>query len=131
MIKRSVTIELLEFYQTFTKVIESVQSLVKGGYTVALDDFEFSEEWIPLLELVQIVKVDVLVYHGEKLERLIKQLKPFRVKLLAEKVENYAVYEHCKELGFVMFQGYFFCRPQNITGTAIPANKLVVMKLLS
>jgi len=129
--KKAVTIELLETIKPSPRVIACVQSLVKDGYTIALDDFEFGEEWIPLLKLVQIVKVDVLVYTGEKLEALIKQLEPFQVKLLAEKVENYAVYEHCKTLGFVMFQGYFFCRPQNITGTAIPANKLVVMKLLA
>lgn len=129
--KNSVTIELLESIKPSPKVINAVKSLVSDGYTIALDDFEFGPEWAPLLELAHIVKIDVLVYNGDRLEQLIEQLKPYRVRLLAEKVENYAVYEHCKDLGFVMFQGYFFCRPQNIVGTAIPANKLVVMKLLA
>lgn len=129
--KKAVTIELLESITPSPSVVTAVQKLVNSGYTVALDDFEFSEEWGQLLELAHIVKVDVLAIQGEKLEQQINTLKPYRVKLLAEKVENYAVYEHCKDLGFEMFQGYFFCRPQNITGTTIPANKLVVMKLLA
>jgi len=129
--KKAVTIELLESIKPSPEVISAVKALVVDGYTVALDDFEFSDEWVPLLELAHIVKVDVLAFQGDALETLIKKVKPYRVELLAEKVENYAVYEHCKGLGFSMFQGYFFCRPQNITGTTIPANKLVVMKLLA
>ncbi|PCJ45696.1 MAG: EAL domain-containing protein [Moraxellaceae bacterium] len=129
--KKSVTIELLESIIPSATVIDAVQSLVDDGYTIALDDFEFSEAWIPLLELAHIIKIDVLAYSGKKLEALIEKLAPYQITLLAEKVENYAVYEHCKSLGFLMFQGYFFCRPQIITGSTIPANKLAVMQLLS
>ena len=84
-----------------------------------------------MLQLADIVKIDVLLHHGTELEQLVRKLAPYDVQLLAEKVENYSVFDHCKSLGFHLFQGYFLCRPQNIKGDAIPSNKMVVMRFLA
>jgi len=70
-------------------------------------------------------------HQGDALEQLVRQLAPYPVKLLAEKVEEHHVFDHCKSLGFDYFQGYFLCRPQNIHGDTLPSNKIVVMRLLA
>ncbi|MGB1060850.1 MAG: EAL and HDOD domain-containing protein, partial [Ketobacter sp.] len=81
--------------------------------------------------MAQIVKIDVLAHTSSALAQLVQQLKPYQVKLLAEKVESHEVLEHCKALGFEYFQGYFLSRPQNVHGEPMPANKIVVMRLLA
>ena len=42
------------------KLIAAVDDLTRMGYEFALDDFRFSEEWAPLVELATIVKLDTL-----------------------------------------------------------------------
>ena len=59
----------------------------------------------------------------EELEEHVKKLSNGKRKLLAEKVETQEEFDHCKELGFDYYQGYFFSKP--------PANKLAIMKLLA
>lgn len=126
-----VTIEILETVEPDAEVVAAVQVLAKRGFVIALDDFVFAEKWHPLLQLTSIVKVDVLEHQGAALEQMVQRLSSYNVTLLAEKVETYGVFEHCKALGFKLFQGYFLCRPQNIKGDTLPSNKMVVMRFLA
>lgn len=128
---RHVTVEILEDVEPDQEVIEGVTALVNAGFTIALDDFEFDEKWTPLLQMAQIVKIDVLAHNAAELKQLVTQLKPYNVKLLAEKVEDYETQEHCESLGFEYFQGFFLSRPQNVHGAPMPSNKIVVMRLLA
>lgn len=128
---RFVTIEILESVEPDAEVIRSVKQLAAAGFTIALDDFVYDPKWHPLLQLADIVKVDMLQHQGHELEKLVRQLAHYPVKLLAEKVETYEVYEQCKALGFDYFQGYFLCRPQNIHAGTIPSNRMVMMRLLA
>ncbi|PIE41626.1 MAG: EAL domain-containing protein [Gammaproteobacteria bacterium] len=128
---KSIVIEILETVDADSDVISAVKRLKQQGYTIALDDFEYDESKRELIELADIIKVDVLAVQGEHLEQLVAILKPYNKVLLAEKVEDYQVYEQCQSLGFTLFQGYFLCRPQVFEGTVLPANKLVLMRLLA
>lgn len=126
-----VTIEILETVEPDKDVIKAVQQLAKQGFIIALDDFTFHPKWHLLLKLASIVKIDVLQHQGAELDMQVMALREYKVKLLAEKVETYEVFEHCKTLGFELFQGYFLCRPQNIQGDTLPSSKMVVMRLLA
>ena len=126
-----ITIEILESVEPDPEVVNMVRILAQRGFTIALDDFTFHPKWHPLLQLADVVKIDVLQHEGESLLQQLDYLKPYKVKLLAEKVETYEVLDSCKKLGFEYFQGYFLCRPQNIEGDTLPPNKLVVLQLLA
>ena len=128
---RFVTIEILESVEPDPDVVSAARELSRQGFTIALDDFQFDPKWHDLLQIADIVKVDVLQHKGEALEQLIQKLGQYPVKLLAEKVENYSMFDQCKSLGFDYFQGFFLCKPQNIHGDTIPSNKIVVMRLLA
>src|SRR5690606_6227860 len=59
------------------------------------------------------------------------KLKAYNVKLIAEKVETEDEFEFFHQLGFDLFQGYFFTRPQVIKNKSLPSSKLSVMELLA
>ncbi|MAR92254.1 MAG: HDOD domain-containing protein [Pseudomonadota bacterium] len=126
-----VTVEILEDVEPGPEVVKAVKALRAAGFTIALDDFEFAPKWVPLLRLAHIVKVDVLHKTPEQVAALVNKIAPFQLRLLAEKVEDYAMLEACKELGFELFQGFFLAKPQNLHGTPLPTNRIVVMRLLA
>jgi EAL and modified HD-GYP domain-containing signal transduction protein len=51
--------------------------------------------------------------------------------LLAEKVETREQFEHCKQLGFHFFQGYYFAKPVILTGKRAEPSTIALFKLLS
>lgn len=126
-----VTIQIQKSLNPDTEVVDAVRRLRERGFSIALECVSGMAEWDALLKLTHVVMVDVAALKGETLEKLVVYLKKFPVRLLAQKVENYTVFEHCAKLGFDIFQGGFLCRPQSVKGNAIASNKLVVMNLLA
>ena len=128
---QSVVIELLESIRTDEETEQACRSLVRRGYTVALDDFVYDETYDPLLKLARIVKVDVLDRPVAELRTVVEQLRPYRVRCLAERVENAEVHAQCAELGFELFQGYFYARPEIMSGREVPATQANIIRLLN
>lgn len=114
--KDRVVIEVLENVKINQATIDAVRELSAAGYLIALDDFIFSEEWLPLVELADIIKIDVRAMDPGETARLIESLKPYDVKLLAEKVETHDEYTQFRNLGCDYFQGYFFSKPNLVLG---------------
>jgi len=130
MFKEQCVFEILEDIEITDTVIESIQQMKAAGYKLALDDFIYGEDKIPLLELADYIKLEVNQATDDELRLQMKQLEPYQGKLIAEKVENDELLTRCQALGFQYFQGFFFCHPQIIQQKHIPANKLVVLRLL-
>lgn len=126
-----IVIEVLEDIQPEPEILESLQKFKKQGYTIALDDFKYHESLQPFVDLADIIKIDVLALTQDELIAHAAMLQSDKIKLLAEKVETQEMYNFCKELGFSYFQGYFLSRPKTVKGRKVPADKLVVMKLIS
>ena len=80
-----VVIELLETVPPDDEVVAACRDLVGRGFRIAMDDFVFGEEYLPLLELAHIVKLDVLAHSMEELHHTVEQLRPYGKILLAEK----------------------------------------------
>lgn len=126
-----VVLEILEDVEPTQEVIDSVQILKKRGFKVALDDFIYNEKFNPLLELVDIVKVDVTLENHADIKKSLSHYTPFNVKLLAEKIETYEEFEFFKDLGFEYFQGYFFAKPTIVQGKGLAPNKLALLQLVA
>jgi EAL and modified HD-GYP domain-containing signal transduction protein len=127
-----VVIEVLENVEIDDELIAGVRWLANQGYTIALDDFVYSDESIPLLKIANIVKLDVQALTEAELRDHVGSLRQFEhLKLLAEKIEITEEYQVCRELGFDFFQGYFFSRPKIIKRRRLPANQLALMQLLA
>lgn len=127
-----VVIEVLEDVEIDSELINGVVRLARQGYSIALDDFVYREEAIPLLKLAHIVKLDVQALSEDDLRHHVATLGQYEnLKLLAEKVEVIEEYEVCRELGFHYFQGYFFSRPRIIKRKRVPNNQMALVQLLA
>jgi EAL and modified HD-GYP domain-containing signal transduction protein len=129
--RQKLVIEVLEGQQVDASMLFSLKQLREQGYTIALDDFELSDETQDLIAYADIIKLDVLALSPEQLTQHVDYLKPFGVTLIAEKVETYEMFEQCKAMGFDLFQGYFLAKPRVISGRKISENKQSVLQLLS
>jgi len=129
--KNRIVVEILEDVDPTPEIISICQKLKEKGYTLALDDFVYNYKLEPLLELVNIVKIDIRLTPLNTLVRTLNQLKRYPAKLLAEKVETEHEFELANRMGFSFFQGYFFCRPEGIRIQEISSIKLNLIRLLA
>jgi EAL and modified HD-GYP domain-containing signal transduction protein len=125
-----VVLELLEDIEPTEDVIEGLRVLRQQGFVIALDDFTYTENHRPLLEIAHIIKLDVMGQEPQELELQVERLKESKVKLLAEKVETREEFQHCHSLGFEYFQGYFLCKPEVVKGSRIPTNRMTIIGLI-
>ncbi len=126
-----VVLEILETVVPTPEVVARCRQLREMGFSLAIDDLiRVDEAYQPLLELAEIIKVDVLGMESGQLEALVGQLRPFGKKLLAEKVESAEQVELCKDLGFELFQGYYFAKPAIIVGKKLNPSQLALLRLL-
>jgi EAL and modified HD-GYP domain-containing signal transduction protein len=126
-----VRLELLEDQLLDDELILALADLSAAGYRLALDDFEYSDAAEPLLELVDVVKLDVLALGRQGMEKHAALLQSHGVTLLAEKVETQDDYAFCVELGCELFQGYFFCRPELLRDRGIVASRLSLLEVIA
>lgn len=129
--KERIVIEVLENVTVDLRIIGNLRELSQQGYTIALDDFVLTPEWLPLLEFADIVKIDVMASSLDETRKLIEQLKPFKIKLLAEKVETHQEFELLKKWGCEFFQGFFFSKPNIVEGRRIGVNQTTALQLLA
>lgn len=129
--KGQAVFEILEDVPPSKDVVGALRKLHEQGRTIALDDFVFDDSKIPLLEIADIVKLEVLHQDPESIKRQMDLIAPYKVKFLAEKVETYEVFEWTKNLGFDFFQGYFFLQPQVNQEKVLPLNQMAIISLLS
>ncbi len=129
--KGRVVLELLENLSASEATLEAVRDLKKRGYIIALDDFVFAEGQEHLLEFADFVKVDVLGVDLKDVSPRLKKLRKSGIRLLAEKVETHEVHRQCLALGFELFQGYFFAKPDIVSGRVMPPNRMSLVQLLT
>lgn len=124
-------IEVLEDVEPDEAVIECCRKYSRDGYIIALDDFVFREEMRDLVELADIIKIDFMNTSIEEIDRYVQILPVDNIKLLAEKVETHEEFQAALDMGFELFQGYFFCKPEIVTSRDIPAASLSLLQLLA
>jgi EAL and modified HD-GYP domain-containing signal transduction protein len=111
-------------------VIAACRRLGARGYTLALDDFTWSEAYGPLVEPADVVKVDFLATRGAERSSLAQRLRRYGVTLLAEKVETREDFEEGLAAGYEWFQGFSFSRPNILVGHDVRAYKPHYLRIL-
>ncbi len=128
--KQQIVLELLETLEVNAGLIERCRDLKEKGFTLALDDHEYSPVYRDLYPLVDIVKVDLLQTPLERVAEMVGNIRPFPVRLLAEKVESREQFLACRDMHFDLFQGYFFARPSVLEKRNMDESGALLLKLL-
>ncbi len=130
---QKVVIEILEDASPNDKLLESVIGLKHRHYTIALDDFTMDSSWDRFLPYVDIIKFDWRLSSHEQIQEYINshadQME--HIKCLAEKIETKEEFEIAKQMGFKLFQGYFFSKPEVVKQKSLSANQVVVTQLFT
>jgi c-di-GMP-related signal transduction protein len=124
-----VVVEILESVEPTPAVLAACEQLKRSGFTIALDDFVPNEKSLPLLPYADIIKIDFRstneLTRAEILSQYCRKAIP-----LAEKVETRAEYKSALDMGFKLFQGYFFCEPVLLVNQQLPPSKLNYLRLM-
>ncbi len=123
-------LELLEMIELDDQVIERCRELKELGFRLALDDHQYNPAYQEIYQIVDIVKIDILQTDAALLPVIVRELRTFPLKILAEKVETVEQFEVCYNIGFDLFQGYFFERPVVLNRKRIDVSGLAMLTLL-
>ena len=124
-------IEVLEDVVPDAETLDALRHLKNLNYRIALDDFVYSEERVPMVELADFVKLDLQALGTVGFQEQFDLLRRFGVPIVAEKIESEAEFLWSRKLGCARFQGYYLRRPETLSGRRIPSNRLSVLSVLS
>jgi len=127
----AVVIEILEDAVVEPELRAICERMVGAGYRLALDDFEWGSSHESLLDLVEIVKVNVLHRSEAEVAAITEPLRGRGITLLAERVETPEVHGWCERLGFELFQGYYYSRPEMVTHRGMAVSPLAILHMIN
>ena len=123
-------VEVLEDVDPTEQVISACNEIAKAGYSLALDDFVFKNKMQPLIELADIIKIDFMLTPIDEIQKIVNRFEGKNIKLLAEKIETYEDFKNALSMGFLYFQGYFFSKPEIISGKEIAPYKITLLQIV-
>jgi EAL and modified HD-GYP domain-containing signal transduction protein len=126
-----ISVEVPEDIEVDADVIQACSDLKDRGYEIVLDNFVYNDEYKPLVDLADVIKIDFQQSKGDERREIVEQFKASGIKFLAEKLETVEEFEKAISYGYDYFQGYFFCKPIIISERDIPVSKLSVLELIN
>lgn len=123
-------IEILHTMEPDDAVVARCRELKKRGYQVAVDAYTARRGMAPLLALADIVKIDFRSTDEAEQSSCVQRYGKPTVRLLADRVESHAELERARRMGYMLFQGTFFCKPQDLPRKEVPAFKLNYLRIL-
>ncbi|MGV8909697.1 MAG: EAL and HDOD domain-containing protein [Propionicimonas sp.] len=130
MPRESVLLTLLESVRPTEAVVLRCEQLSAKGWRFALDDHGDFSEYEPLYPLVEVLRIDISTSSLETIGRFVERLRRYPMRLLAQKVETRQQFQDCYDLGFDLFQGYYFARPVTMKHSRIDQSAAPLLKLL-
>lgn len=124
-------VEILETVQPGKRLLAAVQELKEKGYTIALDDYHHQKVWRHFYPFIDQIKIDFLRTDLDTIKEIKAAIADFpNITLVAEKIETYEAYKQAQELGFELFQGFFFAKPEMVQSKALPPSEMALAELL-
>lgn len=113
------------------ETVDCCQRLKGIGYQFAISGLRYMDDSLrPILTLANYLKVDVNSLNPDQLQNVASELRTTRLPLIAACVESQMQMELCSLLGFTMFQGYYFAKPDIIEGRTLDASTQGIFRLI-
>jgi EAL and modified HD-GYP domain-containing signal transduction protein len=124
-------VEVLEDVAADRETVACLHRLKNLHYRIALDDFVYHDSLLPMIEMADYIKLDLLALGAGGFQEQMNLLHRFDVRIVAEKIETEAELRWCRKIGCDLFQGYYLRRPELLVGRRIPSSRLSVLSLLA
>jgi c-di-GMP-related signal transduction protein len=128
--RQTTVIELLESVRPVPEVIAACRNLKAQGYQLALDDFTGQPGYEPLIDLADIIKVEFPALSVAGRQAICKKFGKRGIRMLAEKVETLEEFHQALDMGYDLYQGYFFARPATMRSREIAGYKHHYLNIL-
>ncbi len=131
--KEKFVFELSETMKHNAQIHDAIRYYHSNGYQFALDNASFHPQYLedfgPLFSCISFAKFDV---NQTDIEQLHFLPNPFgQIKLIAQRIEFYELFEAYQLLGFDYFQGFYFAKSHLITHPRIDPKNGDVLSLFS
>lgn len=126
-------VEVDESFGSDPKVLEALIKLKKENYHIVINNFVGRPGAEELLNIANIVFVDFLGKTKADILPLAAKAAGSSFLLAAKRVEDLAQFQMAKALGFVLFQGFFFEKPEIVPGRKLSSSqvsRLMLFKVL-
>lgn len=124
-------VELLSPIDPDAEVLGACKRLARDGYQIVVGGFALRPGFEALVAVADILKVDFARVEGAARAGLLQRFRSPRLRLLAESIDTREDLEEAMRLGYTLFQGYYFARPEIIAARDIPPIKLNCLRLLN
>ncbi len=128
---KSIVIELVGFDTNTERLVKMVKYYHQRGYQLALTEYDTDPQWDVLFPYLKYIKVDIEKINPKRLFVVTERMKPYDIKLVAEKVETNLQLLSLVEVGFNYYQGYFYHEPEIIEGQTLAPMKTQMLRLMN
>ena len=80
-----IVVEILQDIEPDEKTLNACKKLKELGYLLALDNFIYDKKFLPLVDLVDIIKIDFLNTDEKERRAVVQRLSSHQVSFLAER----------------------------------------------
>ena len=129
--KASIVIELVGHQSATERLLKIVKYYHDKGYQIALSEYDLDDKWDSLFPYISMIKIDTEVTNAKRIRPIVERIKPFNIKLIAEKVETNYQLQSLAEVGFDYYQGFFYHEPEIIEGQSLAPIKSQMLHLIS
>lgn len=114
-------------------LLERCRALVAMGIVLAIDDFEYRDEYEPFFPFCAFARMDTARFDALTLGQHAGKLqgRGLPLRLIAANVETEDAFAAYRKLAFDLFQGYYFARMQPNAPQRLDSDRMRVIELLN
>jgi EAL and modified HD-GYP domain-containing signal transduction protein len=113
------------------ELLEVLQEVSAQGYAIALADNLVQAPSPSFVEHATFLTLDVSALDRPTLAQRVACLQAYALPIVAQQVQTWDDFQHCRDLGFAFFHGTFVCQPAVLTSQRLPTNHLALLPLLA
>ncbi|WP_243544751.1 EAL and HDOD domain-containing protein [Pseudodesulfovibrio tunisiensis] len=124
------TVVIVEEEPGSTAYYKALADLRREGYLVALNNYTGREDAREIMQFADLLMVDICGRSDRELTEIVDRAKQAGApRLMAKRVESNEEFKRAKSLGFDLFHGFFFRKPQTQSGRKITSSEITRLKL--
>ncbi len=123
-----VNFEIMASVPASDAILNACRDLRARGFRLSLDGAADIGHIRAFKDYVDVIKIDWL--KAENPAAIVRELRHGSVKILAKKIDSYEQAEQAKLLNVDYYQGYFFCKPDTVSGQKPPESKMSVLRAM-